>query len=125
MAVEQLQELKDRYAPGESVAELCRKAGVPYNRVAYYLRPDFQLRKPPTWTRMTEIAKVFGCDKNEVKRAFDAAMAAVDPGYFGDSGDDLPADGEDRLITAWRNLSKDDQARVVVIAEALGEISGR
>jgi hypothetical protein len=118
MAGEHLRAVMARHAPGVSVRELCRRAGVPEHRLAYYLDPDDPARpnrRPPTIERCVEIANIIdnGCTANEV---FLAIMRDLDP--RAELADGL--DGDEReLVTLFRKLGPTERVYLRQIAAVL------
>jgi transcriptional regulator with XRE-family HTH domain len=105
VAVEGLRKLVER--TGRSARALTEAAGVPQNRLAYWLRPDTVVRRMPTVSQMEEIAGILNdadpvppVSLVEVSRAFAAAFGLV--------LDDISED-EFALVVAYRRLSERDQ----------------
>lgn len=116
-----LRELMEKYAPGCSVRQLTRAAGVPNERLAYWLRPDTVFTRMPTVTQIVEIARIIGAPPGETYQVF---RKIVDPGAYLD--DDvmlglLLNEGEQELLAAYRRLPRALQCCVVRIVKLLGE----
>lgn len=110
---EHLRRLIERAAPDRSLRQLTAAAGVPENKLGYWVKPGTTLSRMPTMTQLDEIAQIIGCDIRDVYHAFradvDGAAAALAP--------ELP-DDEQALLAAYRRLADTDRPRVLRIIKA-------
>lgn len=112
MAAEHLRALIGRAAPGRSVRSLTNAAGIPHNRLAYWLRPGTDPDAMPSMTAMRDIATALHCELAEVARAF-----AADIGL--DLSEDLLTPDERALLADYRALGARDQAIVRALLDHL------
>ncbi|MGH3836935.1 MAG: hypothetical protein ACRDSF_14745 [Pseudonocardiaceae bacterium] len=109
----ELRRLIDRVAPGRSVRELTAAAGVPENRLGYWLRPASNLVRMPTLKQIDEIAAIIGGEPSDVHRAL---RLDVDGECLLDEG---LSDDERALLAAYRQLLRPDREKLVKIARVL------
>ena len=98
---------------GSNVRQLTAAAGVPENRLAYWVKPGTALTRMPTMQQIHELAQIIGCSSGEVYRAF---RADVDGAL--ELPDELSAD-ERALLTAYRRLGDRDRPKALQILKIL------
>ena len=112
MPAEHFAALMRRTQPNRSISEISKAAGLPWNRIGYYTRPDTVVDRMPSMASLREIARALDCEVIEVARAF-----AADIGLELEQ-QELDAD-EHELLDAYRRLSRRDQAALLAIARVL------
>lgn len=72
MAAPHLKTLIRRLHPDTDVRDLEKRARLPVNTIAYYLKPSVKIHRIPTADVINAIAYALACDPVEVVRAFAA-----------------------------------------------------
>ena len=72
MPAEHFAALIRRTQPNRSISEITKAAGLPWNRIGYYTRPDTVVDPMPSMASLREISRALDCEVIEVVRAFAA-----------------------------------------------------
>jgi transcriptional regulator with XRE-family HTH domain len=74
--VQHLTALIASHHPDKSIREIARAAGVPQNRLAYWVKPGSNIARMPSVGDLNSLADIIGCKPSELFIAF-----ALDLGY--------------------------------------------
>lgn len=68
--METLERLITARNPNKSIRELTERAGIPHNRLAYYLKPGSKIERMPSAETIEVIARAINATPHEVFLAF-------------------------------------------------------
>lgn len=107
-----LARLIERLHPGVPVRELARRADLPVDRIAHYLKPGTEYTRLPPPGTIRDVAQMLGCPVVVVVHAFNDSLDEPLP------LNELPED--EALLTArFRALSGREQRTLLAIAQTL------
>jgi transcriptional regulator with XRE-family HTH domain len=110
--VQHLADLIARSQPGRSLNEISDAAGLPRNRIGYYLKPSSKVATVPSVDTVQAIAGALDCDPGEVLRAFVADL-------YGPRLAVAIEVSENELLIAYRKLDDSGQRAVLRLVQDL------